>query len=229
MVQALTSLSTDEAIITQKLQPTPQFSSSHWTSAKMRRTLRLLASVKPARYLEAGTPTGLTGLYTHNSPRSSLLYLYSTTLERLKAAPESSLYRQSVEALTKHRMAIVAAAEPPGHKEWSAKASQILKEQPEGLNILSDTAGGRNRIVTQGGETYILRVEPVEKDIREQEWGGELNEGAELEGLRSEEEKKDQESLFTRTPIELSKEVKWEPEPQLTADQYVFGCFSPFH
>ena len=85
----------------------------------------MLANIKPARYLEAGNPTGLTGVYTHGSPRSSLLYLYGTTLDKLKAAPESSLYRQSVEALTKHRMAIVAAAHPPGWEEWNTKIQKI--------------------------------------------------------------------------------------------------------
>lgn len=97
----------------------------------MRRTFRLLASVKPARYLEAGTPTGLTGLYTHPSPRSTLLFLYSTTLDKLKAVPEHSVYRQSVEALTKHRMAIVEGAVPPGYDEWAAKARKLLADEIE--------------------------------------------------------------------------------------------------
>lgn len=99
----------------------------------MRRTLRLLASVsvKPVRHLEPGRPTGLTGLYTHPSPRSTLLYLYSSTLDKLKAVPEHSVYRQSVEALTKHRMAIVEAAVPPGYEEWAAKARKIIADEAE--------------------------------------------------------------------------------------------------
>ncbi|KAI0132710.1 ETC complex I subunit conserved region-domain-containing protein [Xylariales sp. AK1849] len=185
----------------------------------MRRTLRLLASVKPVRYLEAGNPTGLTGLYTHSSPRSSLLYLYSTTLEKLKAAPETSLYRQSIEALTKHRMAIVAAAEPPGHKEWQEKASKILQENPNGVNIKSDVAGSKSQIVKRGNDVFMLRTDPQEKDVRYEEWDGEVDEGGTLEGPRSQEEREDQELLFTRTPLEIATEVKWEPEPQLTADQ----------
>ncbi|KAK5653865.1 hypothetical protein OQA88_7789 [Cercophora sp. LCS_1] len=97
----------------------------------MRRTFRLLASVKPARYLEAGRPTGLTGLYTHPSPRSTLLYLYSSTLDKLKAVPEHSVYRQSVEALTKQRMAIVEAAVPPGYEEWAVRARKIIVDEAE--------------------------------------------------------------------------------------------------
>merc|ERR1712093_219624 len=102
----------------------------------MRRSLRQLAAVKPSRFLEAGSPTGLTGLFTHNAPRSTLLYLYSSTLEKLKAFPESSLYRQSTEALTKHRMAIVSAVEPEGYKAWAEKARQTIKEHPEVFNTV---------------------------------------------------------------------------------------------
>ncbi|KAH8681503.1 ETC complex I subunit conserved region-domain-containing protein [Xylariales sp. PMI_506] len=187
----------------------------------MRGTLRLLASVKPARYLQAGNPTGLTGLYTHNSPRSTLLYLYKTTLEKLQAAPESSLYRQSIETLTKHRMAIVAAQVPPGYKEWQEKASKILKENPEGFRVESEAAvdGAHARVVKRGEELFLLRTDPEQKDVRYEEWDGEVDAGPELEGLRSEAERKDQELLFTRTPIEISKKIKWEPEPQMTADQ----------
>ena len=97
----------------------------------MRRTFRLLASVKPARYLEAGTPTGLTGLYTHPSPRSTLLFLYSSTLDQLKAVPQHAVYRQCVEALTKHRMSIVEATVPPGYDEWAARARRILDTEAE--------------------------------------------------------------------------------------------------
>lgn len=176
----------------------------------MRRTLRLFASVKPARYLEAGRPTGLTGVYTHNSPRSTLLYLYSTTLDKLKAAPESSLYRQSIEAQTKHRMTIVAAAEPPGYAEWAQRASKILEEHPDGF----ETA----QFVKRGNEVFILHNNPKKEDERYEEWDGEGVRG-ELEGLRSEEERTDLEQIFTRPPVDVSKQIQWEPEPQLTADQ----------
>lgn len=97
----------------------------------MRRTLRLFASVKPARYLQAGSPTGLTGIYTHPSPRGALLFLYLSTLDKLKAVPEHSLYRQSVEALTKHRLAIVEGTVPVGFEEWAAQSRARLAEQFE--------------------------------------------------------------------------------------------------
>ena len=195
----------------------------------MRSTFRLLASVKPARYLEAGNPTGLTGLYTHSSPRSSLLYLYSSTLDKLKAVPESSLYRQSVEAVTKHRMAVVEAAEPPGYKEWVVKAQQILKEHPEEFRVSNPSAvdGASIRRIEGLNGSYVFRHEPPEKDERYEEWDGEVDEGPELEGLRTAEERKDQEKLFTRRPLSASRHVEWEPEPQLTADQYVWSDIRP--
>ncbi|KAI1261062.1 ETC complex I subunit conserved region-domain-containing protein [Xylariaceae sp. FL1019] len=184
----------------------------------MRAALRLLANVKPARYLEAGNPTGLTGLYTHSSPRSTLLSVYSQTLDKLNNFPESSLYRQSTEALTKHRMAIVEAAEPPGLKEWQEKASKILKESPE---TIADLRGGRARVEDINGSVFLHRSDPQDKDIRYTEWNGESDEGDGREGMRGEEDRTARD-LFGSRPDEKSSEVPravWEAEPQMTADQ----------
>src|SRR4051812_11925052 len=100
----------------------------------MRRTLRQLAAVKPARYLEPGAATGLAGLYTHPAPRSTLLYLYSSTLDTLKQYPESSLYRQSAEAVANHRLSIVTAVEPEGYAQWAERAKKLIAEHPEVFN-----------------------------------------------------------------------------------------------
>ncbi|KAL8408973.1 hypothetical protein RB594_007428 [Gaeumannomyces avenae] len=189
----------------------------------MRRTIQRLASVKPVRYLEPGTPTGLTGLRTHASPRATLLYLYSTTLEQLKAVPEHSVYRQSVEALTKHRMAIVEAAVPPGHAEWLARAQKIIAEDParfEASAAKGRVDGGSVTRVERGGASFLVRHMPRVRDVRDQEWDGEINEGPELEGSRTEEERAEQAVIFTRKPHDSpSAQAAWEPEPQLTADQ----------
>lgn len=96
----------------------------------MRGTLRLFASVKPVRYLEAGAPTGLAGLRTNSSPRSTLLYLYHRTLDKLADVPETSLYRQSVEAVTKQRMGLVQAVKPAGYDEWAANARAVIQQHP---------------------------------------------------------------------------------------------------
>ncbi|KAI1172532.1 ETC complex I subunit conserved region-domain-containing protein [Nemania sp. FL0916] len=189
----------------------------------MRRTLRLLAEVKPARYFEPGNPTGLTGLYTHSSPRSSLLFLYSRTLEKVGKFPESSLYRKSVEAQTKHRMAIVEACEPPGYKEWAARAQKVVEENPEDFNLATSNMEGGVRAmrVVSGGSVFIHRTDPRERDVRYQEWDGEHDDGLVVEGLRGAEEREDPslEEMYDRKPLEIPNKIKWEPEPQMTADQ----------
>lgn len=190
----------------------------------MRATLRLFAAVRPAaRYLEAGTPTGLTGLYTHASPRSTLLYLYSSTLEKLKAVPEHSVYRQSVEALTKHRMGLVEAVVPPGYAEWADKAQKLLSERPDEFDVKgSDSVDGARAIkVERGGRAFVVRQIPVKEDMRYEEWDGERDEGPELEGSRTLEERQDLKHIFERKDISDVEHVEWEPEPQLTADQWV--------
>ncbi|KAI0974578.1 ETC complex I subunit conserved region-domain-containing protein [Xylaria arbuscula] len=191
----------------------------------MRRTLRLLADVKPAaaRYLEAGNPTGLTGLYTHSSPRSSLLFLYSHTLEKLQRFPESSLYRKSVEAQTAHRMAIVEAAVPPGYEEWARRAQKAIDEHPEQFSIASSARvdGAKALKVTSAGSVFVHRTDPQHKDIRYEEWDGERDEGEGSEGLRGSEEREHPSlsAAYDRKPLEVPDKVEWESEPQLTADQ----------
>jgi NADH dehydrogenase (ubiquinone) 1 alpha subcomplex subunit 5 len=186
----------------------------------MRSTFRLLASVKPARYLEPGAMTGITGLYTHGSPRSTLLYLYGTTLEKLKAFPESSLYRQSVEALTRHRLALVEQTVPPGHAEWAVRAQKVIAEHPEQFQLASGRVDGSGaRTVTLGGTTFLVGKSHGEHDIRTEEWDGETDEGAELEGPRSAEERADQVLIAERVALNEVTKVTWEAEPQLTADQ----------
>ncbi|KAG7795572.1 hypothetical protein KL929_003923 [Ogataea haglerorum] len=57
-----------------------------------------------------GNPTGLTGILQHPNPRPVLIKLYNSTLTKLKEKfPEESVYRKSVETLTKSRLAIVEA------------------------------------------------------------------------------------------------------------------------
>lgn len=57
--------------------------------------------------IEAIAPTGLTGIYTHPNPGTALLSVYNQTLAELAKFPESSVYRQSVENVTKQRKQIV--------------------------------------------------------------------------------------------------------------------------
>src|SRR5208282_4168776 len=190
----------------------------------MRRTSRLLAAVKPARYLESGTPTGLTGLLTHTAPRSTLIYLYSSTLDKLKHLPESSVYRQSTEALTKHRLKIISSVVPAGFEEWSAKAKKIIAEHPEVFNTPEggvDYDKGRHLKETFDGRSFVTTKIDMELDDTADEWDGEEDLGPELEGTRSRAERKGQAVLRMKRPGEDEKQVKWDPEPPLSADQYV--------
>lgn len=135
----------------------------------MRSTTRLLA-----RYLDAGQPTGLTGLWTHRAPRSTLLYLYDKTLDRLQSFPESSLYRQSVEAVTKHRRDLVKQTSPPGHDEWAAKARDLVKNNPGKFRVASGRKDGSEaRTVKLGDRVFIVGSKHEAGDSRIEEWGGE--------------------------------------------------------
>ena len=196
----------------------------------MRATLRLLATAKPAaRYLEAGQPTGLTGILTNASPRSTLLFLYSTTLDRLAELPESSLYRRSAEALTKHRLAIVEAAEPAGHAEWRARALETVRanEGRFATDASTSVADSESAILNgvrraAAGREFVHRLVPETPDARRQEWDGEVDEGPNAEGLRGENEKvADAQAMFSRRDPRTQEKVEWEPEPQLTLEQYV--------
>ncbi|SPQ23727.1 11578874-0779-4d8b-b26c-e6ec27f8529a [Thermothielavioides terrestris] len=188
----------------------------------MRATLRLLAAARPAaRYLEAGAPTGLTGLATHASPRSTLLYLYSSTLEKLKAVPEHSLYRQSVEALTQHRMALVEEVVPPGYDEWHERAKKLLDEHPDQFTVASGTSvkGAAAFKVERNGETFVVRHIPPEEDMRYQEWDGELDEGPVREDSRTAEEKEYLQRMSERRDPADVERAESDPELQLTAEE----------
>lgn len=173
----------------------------------MRNTIRLLASVKSGRYLEAGNPTGLTGLFTHPAPRSTLLYLYGATLDKLKAFPDHSVYRQSVEALTRHRMEIIESIKPEGYDEWAKKAAEKIEKFPEAFQP------GANYNYKSAGGQHFVTVE--DKGSEDQEWTS-------LEGTRTSEEKAAEVALLRKgRRQDYSKVVNWEPEPPLEASQYV--------
>ncbi len=168
---------------------------------KMRTASRLLASVKPPRFLEAGSPTGLTGLYTHRTPRSTLLYLYNVTLDKLKAIPAHSVYRQSVERITQHRMSIVDLIKPHGYDQWAVRAKQMLEEHPEIFH-----GPGSHRLAQHGGLSFVVSEQKKEKDELPVEWDGEEVTET-LEGPRYAEE------------LVKDSAVEWEPEPPLEAHQ----------
>ena len=169
----------------------------------MRNSLRLLAVVKPGRYLEAGNPTGLTGLFTHAAPRSTLLYTYGAILDKLKAFPEHSVYRQSTEALTKHRMKIIESIKPEGYDEWEKRATEKMEKYPEVFQ-----PGGHYDHQSVGGQDFVTVQEQEDED----------DEGASVNPTYKPAEV----ALFNRVGrSEYSEAINWEPEPPLEASQYV--------
>ncbi|KAF2275600.1 NADH-ubiquinone oxidoreductase 29.9 kd subunit precursor [Westerdykella ornata] len=179
----------------------------------MRAASRLLAAVKE-QYLEAGAPTGLTGLLTHPTPRSTLLYLYSSTLDKLQKIPENSVYRQATEALTKHRLAIIEAAKPKGLEEWQQQVQYQISEHPKAFEVVSTSAGQHVRLKKT---KRIVDFRSVKA-----EWNGEepitLKEGIQTVKARK--------HLFAKVaggkdynPADEIHEVKLPLEPQLTAEQ----------
>lgn len=185
----------------------------------MRASLRLLANVKPGRHLEPFTPTGLTGLVTHPSPRPTLIYLYQTTLQKLKAFPESSAYRQSTEALTRHRLQIVEATKPPGFEAWLERVQKTVAAEPERFKTLR----------TSDGSYAAFQRDDGTDDPRGAEWDGE-GKGASTEGpTRTAEEtvqwqKVIEEATGPRGESDFqTTTMKWENEPALEAHQYALA------
>lgn len=178
----------------------------------MRSTLRLLAAVKPGRYLEPGVPTGLTGLLTHPAPRSRLLYLYSSILEKLNALPESSVYRQSTEAVTKHRMSILEKIKPTGFDEWEKRAVEKIKKNPEIFESENPNYGGRK----VGDKFFVAARELPDND--DLEWDGDTGRPT-MEGTKSEKGARFNARELRRRAPSRDDLVDWEPEPALEATQ----------
>ncbi|OJJ46690.1 hypothetical protein ASPZODRAFT_132804 [Penicilliopsis zonata CBS 506.65] len=182
----------------------------------MRSTLRLLASVKPARYLEPFAPTGLTGLPTHPSPRPTLIYLYTTTLQKLKSFPESSAYRQSVEALTRRRLEIIESTKPPGFEAWLERVKKTVGAEPERFESLRRA----------DGSYAAAQVEDGNDHPRGQEWDGEAIEALTEGPARTPEEEARWQEVIDEAMDTKSdssdfhvETMKWENEPALEAEQ----------
>lgn len=68
--------------------------------------------------------TGITGLKVHPNPLPVLKDTYESTLKALSALPATSVYRQSAEAITQHKLSIV--------EKVGSNVSQVEKELGEG-------------------------------------------------------------------------------------------------
>lgn len=93
----------------------------------------------------SGKPTGITGIYQHPNPRPALISLYSHTLMVLKDKfPETSVYRQSVEALTRNRLKVVEGSEiveEIENKIQGGLIEEIVIQANEELNLANELAG----------------------------------------------------------------------------------------
>jgi NADH dehydrogenase (ubiquinone) 1 alpha subcomplex subunit 5 len=181
----------------------------------MRAAARLFASVKPGQFLEAGAPTGLTGLFTHPSPRSTLLYHYTSTLDKLKQIPASSVYRQSTEALTKHRLQVIEQSKPAGWDQWAEKIKTQIADDPGLASVLPHSTG----------ETLVLPAQQeVDERSRQAEWDGEVAKSF-PEGIRSAKERiphvQAMKGDASYSPNRVFSKVKFDPEPQYTTEACV--------
>ncbi|KAL1303821.1 hypothetical protein AAFC00_000281 [Neodothiora populina] len=175
----------------------------------MRASLRLLAS---AKYLTPGAPTGLTGVFTHAAPRTTLLYLYNSTLDKLKQFPEHSVYRQSVEALTKHRLSIVESVKPEGLESWQERVRHVVESNPQAFKQIGS--------ITDPKQLNFVFKESIIEGMRTEEFDDEPLQKAEPEGPRSQKDRSHQGEAFARDlKVENEQIPRIEPEPRLTADQ----------
>jgi NADH dehydrogenase (ubiquinone) 1 alpha subcomplex subunit 5 len=184
----------------------------------MRSTSRLLATVKSAtKYLEPNTPTGLTGLITHPSPRPALIWTYRETLKKLTQIPKNSVYRQSAEALTKHRLEIVETTKPEGYEQWLERVQKQIAASPKAYAHLLNEDGS------------LASAKPGKEDI--EVWDGRITKAdAHYEGtnspaqaeykLKAVAEEIRQKELEDKEGV-LPTVDDLEVEPALTREQYV--------
>lgn len=176
----------------------------------MRPALRLFATLRSAQYLEPGAPTGLTGLLTANSPRSQLLYLYNSTLEKLKQFPEHSVYRQSTEALTRHRMGIIESVRPEGLEAWQSRVAHLVDEHPAAFKKI-EGQHGHNIVYAPTAATETSDEERIKAEYRAKP----LQEGPQLE----EDVKGRAEQMQRDTVAEQASALSIEAEPPLSLAQ----------
>ncbi|KAG8219845.1 Ndufa5, NADH-ubiquinone oxidoreductase subunit, partial [Butyriboletus roseoflavus] len=65
---------------------------------------------RPVLHQVVKKTTGITGLAVHPNPLPELTETYKSTLSVLSSIPSTSVYRQGVEALTKHKLNIAQGA-----------------------------------------------------------------------------------------------------------------------
>lgn len=182
----------------------------------MRGSLRLLAKVQPGRLLESNAPTGITGLLTHPHPRPTLIYTYKQILSKLKAVPESSVYRQSTEATTRSRLKIVEDTVPAGYEAWQTRVKEKIAQNPEAYKHATLEDGSLAFTVPPSDrdeEGMKKRTAPFQEGAY-----SEASAKAKTEAIKAEEEEVDSQKGPTIEELEV--------EPPLDADQYGYSSIS---
>lgn len=184
----------------------------------MRPTSRLFATVKSAsKYLEPNAPTGLTGLPTHPAPRPALLFTYNQTLRKLKQLPASSVYRQSTENLTKHRMQIVESTKPPGYDEWVQRVQKQIDANPAAYSKFKKDDGSfaHSELAVPQEEVWDGKI--TRKSAAKEGSNTQSEAEAKARAVETEVTRVDKEAAEGTLPKVSDLEV----EPALTAEQYV--------
>ncbi|EGN92436.1 Ndufa5, NADH-ubiquinone oxidoreductase subunit [Serpula lacrymans var. lacrymans S7.3] len=105
--------------------------------------------------------TGITGLAVHPNPLPELSQTYQSTLSLLSTLPPTSVYRQSVEALTKHKLNIVQSA----NGDIGAVETQLDEGQiEESIDIANDEKSLVEKMLEWKG------WEPLEEKPDEGQW-----------------------------------------------------------
>ncbi len=151
-----------------------------------------------------------------------MLYLYSATLDKLRRLPESSVYRQATEKLTRHRLRLVETVVPPGLAEWETKLQAQMREHPAAFEGTTDGAAQQGQ---HDGRRFVFVTVPAvptdDVDEKNNEWNGDPVE-EEPEGLLTLEEKLAHWKNVDPDPRNErahTKPVEVVPEPQLTSEQ----------
>lgn len=109
----------------------------------------------------SGNPTGIAGLYQHPNPRPALISLYNHTLKVLNNKfPKESVYRLSVEALTKNRLNIVQQEEiieNIENKIGGGLIEEIIVQAHDELNLANEMA-------------HLKCWEPLEEEPLPDQW-----------------------------------------------------------
>jgi len=102
--------------------------------------------------------TGITGLNVHHDPIPELTNIYQSTLTMLSSIPETSVYRQGVEALTQRKLKVVQSA--------NGSIPEVEKQLDEGhieesLDIATDEMNLVSKMIEwKAWEPLVEKPEP---------------------------------------------------------------------